>query len=371
MKKKIINYLVVGMLLTTICFTVQIENVKGASEVPVDTSFIEEILDQLTDYASDIYWNGREYNSLGERTAATYLMNKWDSEIADVSIPISEDEHIESTLDEEYMITDINNYYLKIDGVEIDEQSCFPFWLHKKAFSETYEVVLIPEEWYDEFHDIPESDEFFDENLISKYSYHVEYFLLNDFEKFSGNIVYIDDYETARLNDTEGKVHLIEFPPSFSDELFNTTVNKVVNSNGSGFIAIVTNPLFIKKVEVDIPGVAISRFDGDKIKKSIEENEFLYMDIKSDEWLDMGISDIIYIKKYTINIRDKKNIETNYYMVDFKNIFKINCKKILSSVNSPLNIKKLQLSIQVRGELRDKLSYYYGRIPKEDKIKED
>jgi len=76
-------------------------------------------------------------------------------------------------------------------------------------------------------------------------------------------------------------------------------------------------------------------------------------------------------KKYTVNRGGGENIKTNYYMIDFKNIYKINCAKILSPTDSPLTIKKLQLSIQVRGELRDKLSYYYGRVPKEDKIKED
>lgn len=74
--------------------------------------------------------------------------------------------------------------------------------------------------------------------------------------------------------------------------------------------------------------------------------------------------------KYTVN-RRRKNIETNYFMIDFKNVYKVNCDRIISAKNAPLDTKCLQLSIQTRSELRDKIAYYYARIPKEDRIFED
>lgn len=77
-----------------------------------------------------------------------------------------------------------------------------------------------------------------------------------------------------------------------------------------------------------------------------------------------------YFKEYPIN-RKKNNIETDYYMIDFKDTYKINCKKIISPENSPLDIKRMQLSIKTREELRKKLSEYYRRIPEEDIIKDD
>ena len=77
-----------------------------------------------------------------------------------------------------------------------------------------------------------------------------------------------------------------------------------------------------------------------------------------------------YFNEYLIT-RKKKKIETNYYMIDFKDTYKINCKKIVSPKNSPLDIKCMQLSIKTRGELRKKLSEYYRRIPEEDIIKDD
>jgi len=75
--------------------------------------------------------------------------------------------------------------------------------------------------------------------------------------------------------------------------------------------------------------------------------------------------------KYSIYINKQKNIETNYYMIDFKNIYKLNCEKINTPEDAPIDSKCLQLSNQVRNELRDKISYYYARVPKEDKILED
>jgi hypothetical protein len=75
--------------------------------------------------------------------------------------------------------------------------------------------------------------------------------------------------------------------------------------------------------------------------------------------------------KYSIHINKQENIETNYYMIDFKNTYKLNCEKINTPKDAPIASKCLQLSIQARKELRDKIAYYYGRTPKEYKILED
>ena len=57
-----------------------------------------------------------------------------------------------------------------------------------------------------------------------------------------------------------------------------------------------------------------------------------------------------------------------HYVIDFKSIHRVNCAKILNPTQSPLETKLLQLSIQARSELRTKLSSYFSRVPKEDKI---
>jgi len=70
-----------------------------------------------------------------------------------------------------------------------------------------------------------------------------------------------------------------------------------------------------------------------------------------------------WFPKYTIH-RKQGSVETNYYMINFKNIYKLNYKEM----RTPIESKCLQLSVQARAELRDKMSYYYARVPKEDKI---
>ena len=73
--------------------------------------------------------------------------------------------------------------------------------------------------------------------------------------------------------------------------------------------------------------------------------------------------------KYPVNMKQEENIQINYYMIDFRNTYKLYYDKIKSKAS--LESKCLQLSLQARAELRDKISYYYGRAPKEDIILED
>lgn len=65
--------------------------------------------------------------------------------------------------------------------------------------------------------------------------------------------------------------------------------------------------------------------------------------------------------------RKEGSIKTNYYMIDFRNSHKVNCNRIVSAKDSPVENKVLELTIQTRTELRQKISDYYARIPQEDK----
>ena len=69
--------------------------------------------------------------------------------------------------------------------------------------------------------------------------------------------------------------------------------------------------------------------------------------------------------------RHGETVNIRYYMIDFRNTYKVDCEKIKSPYVAPLESKFLQLSIQARSELRDKLAYYYGRVPQEDIMLED
>ncbi len=72
--------------------------------------------------------------------------------------------------------------------------------------------------------------------------------------------------------------------------------------------------------------------------------------------------------EYEVRRRNANNILTRYYMIDFRSTFKVNCSKIKKPNVVPLKTKCLQLTIEARKELRDKIAHYYSRIPREDII---
>jgi len=71
------------------------------------------------------------------------------------------------------------------------------------------------------------------------------------------------------------------------------------------------------------------------------------------------------LPKYVLQ-RKEGNIEVNSYMVDFRQIFRVTCTKIVTAANSPLDAKYLELSVPARKELREKIGAYFGRTPQED-----
>lgn len=58
--------------------------------------------------------------------------------------------------------------------------------------------------------------------------------------------------------------------------------------------------------------------------------------------------------------------EINSYKIDFKKSFRVSCPKIQDAKNSPIETKVLQLTVQARKELREKISFFYARQPAED-----
>jgi hypothetical protein len=55
-------------------------------------------------------------------------------------------------------------------------------------------------------------------------------------------------------------------------------------------------------------------------------------------------------------------------MIDFRRICRIECNEIVTPEQAPLKTKVLQISIETRRELRDKLTWYFGRVPEEDMV---
>jgi hypothetical protein len=74
--------------------------------------------------------------------------------------------------------------------------------------------------------------------------------------------------------------------------------------------------------------------------------------------------------EYTVHMRGEDNIQTRYYMIDFRNIYSLKCdmiKRPISESERPLiDSKRLELSVPTRAILREKLSYYFYRPAPED-----
>ena len=76
--------------------------------------------------------------------------------------------------------------------------------------------------------------------------------------------------------------------------------------------------------------------------------------------------------EYTVNMKNESNIKTNYYMIDFRKIYSLMCNMIkregdLKEEDKPLiQSKRLELSVESRKVLREKLSYFFGRAAPED-----
>lgn len=71
------------------------------------------------------------------------------------------------------------------------------------------------------------------------------------------------------------------------------------------------------------------------------------------------------LERYEIPTR-RGPIETGCYVVDFRAIYRVNCDKVNTPENAPLEAKLLQLSVETRAELRAKIADYFGRAPAED-----
>lgn len=103
--------------------------------------------------------------------------------------------------------------------------------------------------------------------------------------------------------------------------------------------------------------------DEEQERRLAEENTYAFINLfvygKHDSFIE-----------YTLHRKNRDNIVTGYYMINFKNLYKVHCDKIISPTNSPLESKHLQLSVETREELRVKLARYYSRVPQEDQLVE-
>ncbi len=74
------------------------------------------------------------------------------------------------------------------------------------------------------------------------------------------------------------------------------------------------------------------------------------------------------LRKYTLKRKERKGgpVEVGHYMVDFKSICRVDCNLVDRGKPAPPGTKILQLAVSRRQVLREKLSFYYARVPDED-----
>ena len=71
---------------------------------------------------------------------------------------------------------------------------------------------------------------------------------------------------------------------------------------------------------------------------------------------------------YTLRVgRDKAEQAVGHYMIDFSTVYRVRCKEVQQDGELRSAPKILELSVHARKELRDKLSFYYGRATDEDR----
>jgi hypothetical protein len=69
---------------------------------------------------------------------------------------------------------------------------------------------------------------------------------------------------------------------------------------------------------------------------------------------------------YTLKKSTHEWPNVGHRMVDFKQIFRVECNQIERMRDAPEGTKLLELSIPIRSQLRDKLAAFFARIPEED-----
>jgi len=262
-------------------------------EIPLDLDFMEEVAQALAGVADyDTHWMGREYASSGEEDARHKLEEYWDTSIANGdSIPYSEEELVSLTnVPEADDTIQVTSYELKINNVVIDKTKCYPFACtqniknHAIDINDDYKVVKTPTWWYLAYGLYENIKRHWDESefiqfildLLGKINmqnnfYSLDSEIIGNSNEITGNLVYIQDYENMPSNEGNGKIHLLEIKPNESDDSFYDKIKKVEETGGIGYIIITTNPIFLDTQNTTILGLAISAYDGEKIKQSLKD----------------------------------------------------------------------------------------------------
>jgi hypothetical protein len=74
------------------------------------------------------------------------------------------------------------------------------------------------------------------------------------------------------------------------------------------------------------------------------------------------------LPRYSVKWAGKELVGVGHYMIDFRQMHRVECERVISTKDVPLDTKVLQLSVPTRTELRDKLAKFFGRQALEDMV---
>ena len=113
--------------------------------------------------------------------------------------------------------------------------------------------------------------------------------------------------------------------------------------------------------EQSLPPVAWENLPPDeKTKRMAQGESYAFLELFIYESHDL-------FPHYSVH-RKAGNIETSVYMIDFRHAFRLNCDRVISPAAAPLESKRLELSVETRSQLREKISHFYRRVPAEDLV---
>ena len=268
----------------------------GGQEQPLNYSWINEIVENLSLIVKQNktynLWQGRDFGTNGEREAA-YRIKEWmtlNSKNLNASVYLDRVGN-ESYTGPDYKIQhrvndiiEISDYSLQLKNttiisLTIPDNETFP--IPKLVWSEAWTEVTSGG-----FYDVEPVSGSTLTNLISD-QLEISYTLLDNAnaacEYSAFEVVNIEDYSTASENETTGKIHLLEFLTNESEDAYQTKVDKVVDSGGSGFLFTSTNPSYIKDLPIDSFGLAISSEDGVKIKNYLNSDATVILSFPETE----------------------------------------------------------------------------------------
>ncbi len=136
-----------------------------------------------------------------------------------------------------------------------------------------------------------------------------------------------------------------------------------------GSIAFVKNPIFANDLmKINLRVTAEESMPPDKWQElSIEERTAMLVKGKSYTFGHF----FVYDKHDYLQSYELRGEKTSYYMIDFRTSYSIKSHLIKRPNGGPIDkalcaSKLLQLSVEARSSLREKLSSYFARVPEED-----